>query len=69
MTQGLKGGRKSRNSPTILVSEAYPTNLNSSSEHEPRNNSIPCKAVRKIYRDREQPQEKENYRTNQGVIF
>ena len=47
-------------SQSITVFVAYPTITSSNLEHYPRHdNSIPWMAVWKIYRDTEQPQEKE----------
>ena len=54
----------------ISVFVAYQTIPGSILEHQPRiDNSIPCKAIWYIFRDIEQRQEKETYRTNQGSKF
>ena len=56
--------------PCISIFVGYPTIPSSNQEHQPGNdNSIRCMAVWQIYRDTEQPQEKELHRTNQGSNF
>ena len=54
----------------IPVSAAYPIHPHSNRKHQPRHgNSIPCKVVWYIHKDKKQPQEKKPYRTNQAVFL
>ena len=54
----------------ISVFVAYPTNSSSNQEHHPRHeNSIPCKVVWQIYKNIEQPQEKETSQNESRLQF